>query len=97
MSESDLMSLPEIGAVTATQLVEVGIDTPTALRTVGSKEAFLRIRDQLDPGACISLLRGLEAAVQGVRARDLEPRVTTDLNQWKKNLDRNSEGLSHVG
>ena len=96
MSESDLMSMPEIGAVTAQQLVAVGIDTPAELRTVGSREAFLRIRERLDPGACIALLHGLEAAVQGVRARDLEPRVKTDLNQWKKDLDRNSERLSHV-
>ena len=89
MSESDLTSLPEIGAVTAKQLVTVGIDTPDALRTVGAKEAFLRIRDQLDPGACIALLHGLEAATQGVRARDLEPQVKADLNQWKKDLERN--------
>ena len=53
MSESDLMTLPEIGAVTARQLVSVGIDTPEELRAVGSKEAFLRIRERLDPGACI--------------------------------------------
>jgi len=96
MSESDLMSLPEIGAVTAKQLVMVGIDTPAELRTVGSKEAFLRIRDQLDPGACTALLHGLEAAVQGVRARDLEPQVRTDLNQWKKDMDWDTDKLSHV-
>ena len=89
MSESDLMSLPEIGAVTAQQLLAVGIDTPAALRALGAKEAFLRIRDQLDPGACIALLTGLEAAVQGVRARDLEPQTRADLNRWKKGLESN--------
>lgn len=86
MTRTDLTSLPEIGKVTAEQLRAVGIPDTETFRAVGAREAFLRIRSQLDPGACIQLLTGLEAAVQGVRAGDLSPQIRADLNRWKKSL-----------
>ena len=71
MAATDLVSLPEIGAVTARELVDVGIADAVALREVGAREAFLRIRDQLDPGVCFHLFSALECGVRGVRSTQL--------------------------
>lgn len=76
---SSLTDLPEIGAVTARQLVAVGIEDADALREVGAPEAFVRIRDQLDPGACIQLFTGLECAARGVRSKQLSPADRAEL------------------
>jgi len=84
---NDLTDLPEIGAVTARELIAVGIDQAAILREVGAKAAFLRIRSQLDPGACIMLLTGLQAAVEGVRSAELDPATKAELRQWLKGLD----------
>ncbi|MDR2975354.1 MAG: TfoX/Sxy family protein [Propionibacteriaceae bacterium] len=82
-----LTDLPEIGSVTAQQLVSVGITTAEQLRHLGAKEAFERIRTNLDPGACIQLLYGLESAVEGVPARALSPDTKAELRQWKAQLN----------
>ncbi len=74
----ELRTMVNIGAVLAGQLREVGIDTPARLREVGSREAWLRIR-QMDPSACLSRLRGLEGAIRGVRWHALPPEVKEEL------------------
>ncbi len=79
---SSLTDLPEIGAVTAKQLIAVGISDAEALRAVGAREAFMRIRDQLDPGACVQLFTGLECAVRGIRAKELSPDDRAELRAW---------------
>ncbi|MFQ7301561.1 MAG: TfoX/Sxy family DNA transformation protein, partial [Beduini sp.] len=53
-----LLELPNIGKETARQLEEVGIHDAEELRLVGGKEAWLRIKTSIDPGACIHLLYG---------------------------------------
>lgn len=68
---SSLTDLPEIGAVTARQLAAVRIGDADALREAGAEEAYLRIRDELDPGACVRLFTGLECAVRGISAKEL--------------------------
>lgn len=68
---SSLTDLPEIGAVTARQLAAVRIGDAHALREAGAEEAYLRIRDELDPGACVRLFTGLECAVRGITAKEL--------------------------
>ncbi|MCL2803611.1 MAG: TfoX/Sxy family protein [Micrococcales bacterium] len=84
---TDLTKLPEIGAVTARQLKAVGIEDAETLREVGARQAFGRIRSQLDPGACLALLRGLEAATRGIRAVELPPQDKAELLAWYKHLD----------
>lgn len=76
---SDLTELPEIGTVTASQLVAVGIVDADTLREVGAPEAFVRIREQLDPGACIQLFTGLECAVRGIRSKQLSQEDRAEL------------------
>ena len=83
---AELISLPEIGPVSARQLIAVGITSADELRAVGAKEALLRIRAECDPGACLNMLMGLEAATRGVRASALDPAVKADLRDWFRTL-----------
>jgi DNA transformation protein len=83
---SSLTSLPEIGAVTAKQLAGVGIKDADTLRAIGARAAFTRIRDELDPGACVQLLTGLECAVRGISAKELSPDDKAELRDWFRSL-----------
>lgn len=66
----ELSKLPNIGKVLEGQLNDVGIRTADELIDIGSKEAWLRIR-QTDESACINRLMALEGAIQNVRWHDL--------------------------
>ena len=48
----ELTDLPNIGPKLADNLRQVGVGTPEQLRKLGPREAFLRIRAQVDPAAC---------------------------------------------
>ncbi|MDV0445567.1 hypothetical protein MmiAt1_11510 [Methanimicrococcus sp. At1] len=80
-----LEEMPNIGKVAAVRLREAGIETPKQLCAVGSKEALLRLRER-DPGACLSMLCGLEGAIQGVRWHDLPEEKKKELKEFHKNL-----------
>lgn len=79
-----LKELPNVGPVAVEALRKVGIETPDQLREVGAKEAWLRIRAQVDPGACLHLLQGLEAAVEGVPKKLLTAGKRAELNAFYK-------------
>ena len=65
-----LADLPNIGKVVEAKLKEVGIETPEQLVELGAEQAFIRLRT-VDKGACLSMLCGLEGAVQGIRWHQL--------------------------
>lgn len=54
----ELSKLPNIGKAVEAQLIQVGIETPEALRQVGAKAAWLIIQE-VDPSACIHRLLAL--------------------------------------
>lgn len=81
-----LTSLPNIGPVLAEHLRRVGIETPEQLRAAGSREALLRIRAQVDPGACLHQLQALEGAVQGIRKTQLSPACKSALKEFHQSL-----------
>lgn len=58
----ELSKIVNIGRVLEADLREIGINTIEELRSTGSKEAFLRIREN-DYSACLHKLYGLEGAV----------------------------------
>lgn len=80
-----LMGMPNLGKVVAQNLAAVGITTPEALRALGSREAFARVR-RIDSGACISMLYALEGAVLGVRWHDLPSGIKADLKGFFRSL-----------
>ena len=66
----ELSKVVNIGKVSESQLNEIGITTLDELKEIGSKEAWLAIRE-IDNSACFSKLCGLEGAIQGVRWHNL--------------------------
>lgn len=81
-----LTDLPNVGAVLAENLRRIGVEDPEALRAMGAREAFLRIRAAVDPGACLHQLQALEGAVEGVRKSALSPEKKAELNAFFKSL-----------
>lgn len=73
-----LTELPNIGPELARLLGEVGIHDAEELRTLGTQEAFLRLKAH-DPGACFHKLTAIEGAVQGVRKFQLAPERKAEL------------------
>ena len=57
--KSDLSKHTNIGKDTEAKLIQVGIDSFEKLKSVGTEQAFIRLQT-IDPGACISLLYGLD-------------------------------------
>lgn len=81
-----LSELPNIGKVVEGQLEQVGIHTEEDLRSVGAKQAWLKIQE-IDPSACIHRLLALEGAIRGVKKAELPADVKADLKefyQWHK-------------
>lgn len=54
-----LTDLPNIGPKLAGNLGRIGVNDPGQLRELGAEEAFLRIRAQVDPTACLHQLEAL--------------------------------------
>ncbi|ADZ85596.1 TfoX/Sxy family protein [Cellulosilyticum sp. ST5] len=77
----ELSKLPNIGKVVEAQLNEVGITTTEQLKNLGSKKAWLKIKE-IDDSACINRLCGLEGAVQGIRWHDLDNQTKQDLKHF---------------
>ena len=74
----ELSKLPNIGKVVEKQLNDVGINTVDELINIGSKEAWLKIKE-IDESACLNRLMALEGAIQNIRWHNLS-------EQDKKNL-----------
>ena len=66
----ELSKLPNIGKNVEEQLNLVGIYKVEELTEIGSKEAWLKIRE-IDKSACINRLYALEGAVEGIRWHNL--------------------------
>jgi len=62
--------------------VSIGIETPEDLRAVGAEEAWLRIRAQVDPGACLHQLQALAGAAEGIPKKDLSPQRKEELKAF---------------
>ena len=77
----ELSKLPNIGKAVEAQLIQVGIETPEALREIGSKAAWLKIQE-IDPSACIHRLMALEGAIEGVKTTGLSDVVKADLKAF---------------
>lgn len=85
---SDLSKLPNIGQDTEKKLLQVGISTFAELKAAGTEQAFLRLQ-AIDPGACIQLLYGLDAAIQGIPSGKLSESRKQELRQFHKLSKKN--------
>lgn len=77
----ELSSLPNIGKTLEEQLKQVGITTIDSFKKIGSKQAWLKIRN-IDPSACYHRLCGLEGAIESIRWHDLPQEVKNDLKEF---------------
>ena len=66
----ELSKLPNIGKSVEEQLNLIGIYSLEDLKQIGSKEAWLKIRE-IDKSACINRLYALEGAIEGIRWHNL--------------------------
>jgi len=80
---SDLSNQINIGKDTESKLMQVGIDSYEKLASIGSEGAFIRLQT-IDPGACLSLLYGLEGAIEGVKWNKLRSDKKQALQQFYK-------------
>ena len=81
-----LTDLPNIGPVLAGNLERIGVTDPDRLRSMGAEEAFLRIRAQVDPTACLHQLEALAGAASGVKKSLLPPERKAELKTWFRGL-----------
>ena len=81
-----LQELPSIGPKLAENLRRAGLETPESFRAAGTREAFLRIRAQADPAACLHKLEALAGAAAGVKKSLLPPERKAELKRWFKGL-----------
>ena len=77
-----LTDLPNIGPKLADNLEKIGAASPEQLRSLGAEGAFLRIRAQVDPTACLHQLEALAGAVAGVAKKDLPTERKAELKQF---------------
>lgn len=78
---SELLKLPNIGSRMEQQLLQIGIDTPEKLRQIGSRQAWLSIKES-DPSACYNRLCCLEGAIQGVRWHFMSDEIKQGLKEF---------------
>ncbi|WP_409199818.1 TfoX/Sxy family protein [Methanobrevibacter sp. DSM 116169] len=79
-----LSKLPNIGKIAEKQLNDVGILTKEDLKEIGSKEAWLKIKE-VDNTACLSKLCALEGAIQNIRWFDLSKKDKENLKNFYNN------------
>lgn len=82
---SELLSLPNVGKVLEKNLHDIGITTIEQLVKMGSKQAFIFIRE-IDPGACLHMLYGIEGAIEGIKDSKLSDETKQDLREFYKTL-----------
>jgi len=77
----ELSKLPNIGPAVERQLELVGITTFEELKNVGSKDAWLRIKE-IDSSACIHRLYALEGAINGIKKNELSKEMKEELKKF---------------
>lgn len=83
---SELSKLPNVGKVLESNLIKVGIKTPEQLRKAGAEEAFTRICLQVDAGACLHMLYGIQGAIEGLPDKYLPDKTKQELRIFYKKV-----------
>ena len=83
--QPELTSMMNIGEKLEKRLSAVEIYTAEQLKTIGSKEAFFRLK-QHDPSVCTVYLYALEGAISGIEYNQLPEDVKQDLKNFSDNF-----------
>lgn len=81
-----LTELPNIGLKLADNLEKIGVTAPEQLRELGAENAFVRIRAQVDPAACLHQLEALAGAAEGIKKSMLSSERKAELKTWYRGL-----------
>ena len=84
----ELSNLPNIGKVVEEQLNDVGINTVDDLINIGSKEAWMKIKE-IDESACLNRLMALEGAIQNIRWHNLSQEDKKNLKEFYNSQKQN--------
>jgi DNA transformation protein len=87
MNDAPVDSLPGIGPATLAWLKEIDISSVGDLRSVGSVEAYRRLKFMLPRRVSLNALYALEAALRGCHWLDLPQDVKSALQQQAKMID----------
>jgi DNA transformation protein len=83
---NSLVTLPNIGDTLAQKLNRIGITNFEQLKTIGSKEALIKISTLENSGACLNMLYALEGAIQGIRWHGLSKETKQELKEFNRLL-----------
>ncbi|MGB4702527.1 MAG: TfoX/Sxy family protein, partial [Syntrophomonadaceae bacterium] len=72
---------PNIGNRLEERLIKAGINDVGALKQMGSKQAFIKLRS-LEGDTCFNTLCALEGAVQGIRWHYLDSETKAELKRF---------------
>ena len=86
-SSTKLSVMPNIGAILAKNLIQVGIESPEQLKSLGAEQAFIRLR-VVEPDACVNKLYAIEGAIEGIRWHNLDPMRKQELKEFFAALSR---------
>lgn len=84
---SDLTSMTNIGKEMAKKLTAVGIDSPEKLIEQGSKQVFLKLKEEY-PQVCLVHLYALEGAIQDVEFNSLSEEKKKELKEFSDFLKK---------
>jgi DNA transformation protein len=87
MSQAPIETLPGIGPVTQSRLEDAGIVTVGDLRSMGSVEAYRRLKFMMPRQVSLNALYALEAALRGCHWLDLPQDVKTSLQEQARTID----------
>lgn len=84
---SNLSEYVNIGKDTEAKLIQIGIDSFEKLVSMGIEQAFIQLQT-IDPGACLSLLYGLDGAINGIKWNKLSSERKKELQEFYKRVKR---------
>lgn len=84
---SNLSEYINIGKDTEAKLIQIGIDSFEKLVSMGIEQAFIQLQT-IDPGACLSLLYGLDGAINGIKWNKLSSERKKELQEFYKRVKR---------
>lgn len=87
MCQQTLRDLPGIGRTLEEKLHLAGVESPEALRAMGSQAAFLRVRESVDAQACLHMLYALEGAAQGIAKKEISTQRKAQLKAFFETLE----------
>ena len=82
-----LTSMKNIGKELERKLAAVGVDSPEALRELGAKHAFFKLKEVF-PQVCLVHLYALEGAIRDTEFNSLPEDIKQDLKEFSDFLKR---------